>query len=62
MQQEFFSFHLCLLPLAVNSISNDDFESFKLEMNHLRSRQDDDHQYFEIPEMMSAIRVSGYLD
>ena len=36
-----FLFSLCLLPLSVYSISNEDFESFKLEMNHLRSRQDD---------------------
>ena len=36
-----FLFSLCLLPLEVNSISNEDFESFKLEMTHLRSRQDE---------------------
>ena len=36
-----FLFSLCLLPISVYSISNEDFESFKLEMNDLRSRQTD---------------------
>ena len=41
LSRRVFLFSFCLLPLSVYSISNDDFESFKLEMNHLRSKQDD---------------------
>ena len=37
-----FLFSFCLLPLSVYLISDQEFESFKIEMNHLRSRQDED--------------------
>ena len=50
-----FLFSFCLLPLSVYLISDEEFESFKIEMNHLRSRQDDLESRVDMLEELAKI-------
>ena len=50
-----FLFSFCLLPLSVSLISDEEFESFKIEMTHLRSRQDDLESRVDMLEELAKI-------
>ena len=54
-----FLFSICLLPFFIHSISDEDFEQFKMEMrsrqDHLKSRQDELESRVEMLEELAKI-------